>query len=268
MDADQLRLVLLLAGMALVAAIYLWDRYQRSRRRLKGLSLRKARKIRKELGLDEPEQVPSFSAERTEISPEPGVTLRLIEREGKAESASERTSAQSEPQQPELELEPPPSAPEPSESLAPPADAPQLVVQIGLRAREGALRGADIQRVMAEIGLEPGAMRIFHRLDARHPGHPLFSVANMVEPGHFPLEAMDDFTTPGLLFFAQLPGVRDGLEIYSEMLFAANQAAESLDGVLLDENRAVLTRQSIQHTRDAIAEHRRRVRLAQKVRSA
>ncbi len=271
MDADRLRLILLLAGMALVAVIYFWDRYQRSRRRLKGLSLRKARKIRKELGLDQPEEVPSFSATDREIVTEPGVSIRLVKKESREpEPEPEIPAAKPEPAvQPELDF-----GAEAAEEDLPHVepvyheDLPQLVVQIGLVKREGKFTGPEILEAMEQAGLKPGAMQIFHRHDSRHPERTLFSVANMLEPGHFPFDDMDSFTTPGLLFFAQLPGVRDGLEIYSEMLFAANQVAEALGGVLQDENRALLTRQSIQHTRDLIAEHRRQLRLAQKARRA
>jgi|AMFO01.1.fsa_nt_gi cell division protein ZipA len=262
MDADQLRLILLLAGMALVAAIYLWDRYKRSRRRLKGLSLRQARRIRKEYGLDESgeEAVPSFTAtDDREISPEPGVSIRLVQKE---EPPAE------EEVQPELDF----SATEQDDYLhTDPAlqeGVPQMVVQIGLVKKEGVFSGPEILAALEEAELKPGAMEIFHRHDPRYPDRVLFSVANMVEPGHFPFDEMEGFTTPGLLFFTQLPGVRDGLEIYSEMLFAANQVAETLGGVLQDENRAVLTKQSIQHTRDSIAEHRRRLRLSQKLQRA
>jgi len=73
---------------------------------------------------------------------------------------------------------------------------------------------------------------------------------------------MAAFSTPGLLLFTQLPGVRDGLEIYSDMLYAANELAGILGGVLQDETHSVLSKQTIQHTRDAIMEHRRKLRLA------
>ncbi len=263
MDADQLRLMLLVAGMVLVAAIYLWDRYKRSRRKLKGLSLRQARRIRKEYGLDEEDEggdIPSFSANGDEISPEPGISIRLVKRE--------KSEPEPEPLQPELDF----SATEQDDYLhTDPVlreGVPQMVVQIGLVKKEGVFTGPEVLSAMEAAGLEPGPMDIFHRKDPRHPDRVLFSVANMLEPGHFPWEEMDSFTTPGLLFFTQLPGVRDGLEIYSEMLFAANQAAALLGGVLQDENRSTLTKQSIQHTRDAIAEHRRQLRLSQKLQRA
>ena len=276
MDADRLRLILLFAGMTLVVAIYLWDRYKRSRQRLKGLSLRQARKIRKEYGLDsidEGESLPSFSA--VEQKPEPEVSLKVVS-----------PASPSPDPEPVLKLEPD-SEPEPRPETQPeldfgandqddylhvdPAlqsDLPQMVVQIGLVKKEGAFRGSEIAQAMGAAGLEPGAMEIYHQHDARYPDRVLFSVASMVEPGYFPFDDMENFSTPGLLFFTQLPGVRDGMEIYSQMLYAANQIAGVLDGVLQDENRSVLSKQSIQHTRDAIAEHRRQLRLAQKMRHA
>ncbi len=272
MDADQLRLILLFAGMALVIAIYLWDWFKRSRRKLKGLSLRQARKIRKEYGLDnidEEESLPSFTA--VERKPEPEVSLKVVSPASPSPDSKPETKFEPEPRpeiQPELDF----GANDQDDYLhtdpALQTDLPQMLVQIGLVKVKGAFRGSEIAQAMEAAGLEPGAMEIYHQYDARYPDRVLFSVASMVEPGYFPFDDMENFSTPGLLFFTQLPGVRDGMEIYSQMLYAANQIAGALDGVLQDENRSVLSKQSIQHTRDAIAEHRRQLRLAQKMRHA
>ncbi len=276
MDADQLRLILLVAGMALVVVIYLWDRYKRSRTRLKGLSLRQARRLQRELAEQEPaeEDVPSFSAVtrdqpagEEELFQEP-----LLVEEPAPEQPSEI---------PELELEPDPEpeaeSPAVDEEPAFSADAqddylhaspeeqeklPQMLVQIALVQQEGDFSGPDIAAAMEQVGLRPGAMDIYHRHDSRYPDRVLFSVASLVNPGHFPFDDMDGFSTPGLLLFTQLPGVRDGLEIYSDMLYAANELAGILGGVLQDETHSVLSKQTIQHTRDAIMEHRRKLRLA------
>jgi len=56
--------------------------------------------------------------------------------------------------------------------------------------------------------------------------------------------------------FTQLPGVQDGLSIYSDMLFTAERLAALLNVELHDESRSVLTRQTIEHTREKILEHR------------
>jgi cell division protein ZipA len=278
MDADQLRLILLVAGMALVVVIYLWDRYKRSRTRLKGLSLRQARRVQRELAAQDPvpeDEVPSFSA----------VEKKMPE-SSRADTVQEPLLAQEpegEPDSfiPELELEPDPE-PEPAgEPVAQgpsfSADSrddylhasaevqdslPQMLVQIALVRQDGDFSGPDILAAMEQVDLQAGAMNIYHRQDSRYPDRVLFSVASLVNPGHFPLDDMQDFSTPGLLLFTQLPGVRDGLEIYSDMLYAANELAGILGGVLQDETHSVLSKQTIQHTRDAIMEHRRKLRLA------
>jgi cell division protein ZipA len=276
MDAHQLRLILLVAGMVLVVVIYLWDRYKRSRTRLKGLSLRQARRLQRELAEKAPveDEVPSFSAVvKEKPEQEPAVFQEpLLVDNPESEQAADI---------PELELEPEsePRAMEEAraEEAAFSADAPddylhaspeeqeslpQMLVQIGLVCQDGDFSGMDIEAAMEQVGLKAGAMDIYHRYDSRYPDRVLFSVANLVNPGHFPFDDMAAFSTPGLLLFTQLPGVRDGLEIYSDMLYAANELAGILGGVLQDETHSVLSKQTIQHTRDAIMEHRRKLRLA------
>ena len=273
MDADRLRLILLLAGIVLVVVIYAWDRYKRSRQRLRGLSLRQARKMRKQYGLDEIQEedlVPSFSAVESKRESEPEATGQVVaDRSIPAPEEAEKSApvaARTEPAvQPDLDFSAIESDDYLHADLALQEDLPQLVVQIGVVSREGRFSGPEIEAAMQEAGLRPGAMAIYHRHDDRYPDRVLFSVASMVEPGSFPFDDMQRFSTPGLLFFTQLPGVRDGMEIYSDMLFAANQVAGALDGLLQDENRSALSKQSIQHTRDLIAEHRRKLRLARKL---
>ena len=287
MEANQLRLILLLVGMALVAAIYLWDRYQRSRRKLKPLTPRQARKFRKEFGLDEPppDEVPSFSAVDDAdkvIQPEPGVTLRVISRP--RERGEEPRTPAPEPHQPSLldaletPVEEPPAPPESTPTPEPPPrepepeihfsaternDLPQLLIQVEVVADgDGTFSGTDIDQVLRAAGLQPGEMEIYHQVDEERPGQVLFSVANLFKPGTFPIGAMAQFETPGLLFFAQLPGPRDGQEIYDRMLETAYRVSQALGGHLQDENHSALGKQSVQHTRDLIAEHQRQVALA------
>jgi cell division protein ZipA len=108
-------------------------------------------------------------------------------------------------------------------------------------------------------------MNIFHRYE--HPGRKsrvLFSLASMVEPGHFPLDDMSGFSTPGVTLFAQFPGPRDSLATFSDMLFTAERLAAMLDAELQDESHSALTRQTIEHIREEILEHRRQIQLARK----
>jgi cell division protein ZipA len=87
-------------------------------------------------------------------------------------------------------------------------------------------------------------------------------MANMVEPGRFPIEEMDAFSTPGVTLFTQLPGARDGMEIFDRMLKVARQLASLLQAELQDEAHNRLTGQMEKHLAESVIEHRRRVRLA------
>jgi cell division protein ZipA len=146
------------------------------------------------------------------------------------------------------------------------ADLPELIVQINVVAKKGQpFSGEQVLAAMEQVELRAGEHDIFHRLDSRTRGggkpKALFSVASMVEPGSFPLKKMKDFSTPGLILFAQLPGPRDGLLVYSDMLYVAERLARLLDARLKDEQRSTLTKQTIEHTRERIAEHKRQITL-------
>jgi cell division protein ZipA len=104
-------------------------------------------------------------------------------------------------------------------------------------------------------------MSIYHCEDPGGRGV-LFSMASMVEPGVIPFDALDSYETPGLSMFTQLPGVRDGVEIYDRMLVAARRLAQDLGAELQDDRHNKLTRQMQDHVRESIIEHRRRLQLA------
>lgn len=145
-----------------------------------------------------------------------------------------------------------------------PRPAPDEVLVIHVMARRGELFvGPPLLDAMLAQGLRFGDMDIFHRhesIDGR--GKILFSVANMVVPGTFDLEAMDEFESPGISMFLSLPIASDSLEAYNLMAESAQNIAQLLGGELKDENRSVMTRQTIEHGRQRVLEYERKRRLA------
>lgn len=257
MEADVLRLMLLALGAVLVVGIYLWDRYKRSRTRLKGLSARKARRqpvfVNQETGSEDTEQqdLPHMSVADDEVDVAP---MQLTQNHAVPDSDAE----------PEQEEDF--SALEESDyvHLNPDLEAelPRMVIQIALVNKKSRYSGQDIQAAMKEVGLQYGEMGIYHRYQKKTGHRVLFSVANMVEPGQFPKDKKTKFETSGLLMFTQLPGVEDGLVVYSDMLYTAERLLALLGGVLQDESHSALSKQQVEHTRDLILEHRRKVQLA------
>jgi cell division protein ZipA len=246
MEADALRLILLALGAALVVGIFLWDRYQRSRTRLKGLSVRKARRQPvftgrdAEPGMPEQQELPHMRVADDEVE-----AIQEDDEPGQQHDFSaldEQDYVHPNPD-PDIEL-------------------PSMVIQIGLISKKGNYDGKDILAALKEVELRYGDMGIYHRYQGETANRILFSVASMVEPGYFPKTKRADFETPGLLMFTQLPGVEDGLMIYSDMLYTAERLQALLGGMLQDESRGALSKQQIEHTRDLILEHRRKVQLA------
>ncbi len=114
-------------------------------------------------------------------------------------------------------------------------------------------KGKGIVNLVKELGLEYDNMRVFHKNVERFSGKKsLYSIVNIVKPGTFDLNAMDEFDTPGLSFVMNLPGPEEGLKAFNIMLEAARKFADRLNGDLLDESRSRLSPQTIAHLQEEV----------------
>ena len=133
------------------------------------------------------------------------------------------------------------------------------VVVINLLAAGEPIQGARLLKYLVAAGLRFGEMQIFHRHEqASGQGPIIFSMANLVKPGVFELEKLDEFTTPGISFFLSLPGPKDSMDSFETMLKTCAKLARELDCELRDENQSALTQQTIEHYRQRISEFERR----------
>ena len=73
---------------------------------------------------------------------------------------------------------------------------------------------------------------------------------------------MQDFRTPGITLFSQLPAPVDCMEAFSEMMNAAKRIGYILGAELQDGSHSVMTSQSIEHERDAVLEYKQKLQLA------
>ncbi|MGV3591777.1 MAG: cell division protein ZipA, partial [Gammaproteobacteria bacterium] len=134
------------------------------------------------------------------------------------------------------------------------APQPQEVIVINVMARQGQmLHGGDLLRVLQGQGMRLGDMSIFHRhADSCGTGPVMFSMANMVKPGTFDLAAMEDFATPGVSFFLQMPNKLGNMACFDKMLATASAVRDTFDAELKDEQRSVFTRQTVEHCRQRV----------------
>jgi cell division protein ZipA len=121
------------------------------------------------------------------------------------------------------------------------------------------LSGDQAVLALRSAGLQHGRYGIFHRFaDGDHPAaEPLFSVANLTEPGSFPLDNLEELTIPGMSFFMVLPGAGDPVERFDLMVGTARSLAQDLQADLHDEKGSSWSIQRERYVREEIIEYRR-----------
>lgn len=119
--------------------------------------------------------------------------------------------------------------------------------------------GADLMQIMLACDMRFGKRNIFHRHEQKNGTGPIqFSMANLVEPGIFDLNVIENFHTPGVCFFLTLPGPDDPLKAFDYMVETANVLVNNLNGELKDEAHSAVTAQTLAHHRQRVQEFERR----------
>jgi cell division protein ZipA len=212
---DGLRWLLLVIGLLVIGAVYLYSR----------------------------------RAPRQEKQPDSGVR-----REPTLESDAPPTDVNTDSWTVEGD-EPTGGEPTPREAAAPARTAAQKIVALRIIARGGgAFRGDELILNLRGIGMRHGKFGIFHRLDGTDDGDAVFSAASLVEPGSFDLPNIHDQEIPGISLFAVLPGPIDELEAFDMLMAAARTLAQSLDGELLDESGSTLSIQRERYMREEVVQ--------------
>ena len=120
-------------------------------------------------------------------------------------------------------------------------------------------KGNDLLQILMACDVRYGKMNIFHRYEnADGSGQIQFSVANLVEPGNFDLDEIDEFSTPGVVFFMHLPGPADSMKAYEAMVETARCLVKNLEGELRDQTHSVATKQTLEHYKQLIRDFERR----------
>lgn len=144
--------------------------------------------------------------------------------------------------------------PHPHGEDALPVDDELLVVLTILTPNERSLSGADIRRAFSAFDLEADEAGLFHHYGSRRDEarRPVFSAANVLEPGVFDVARMEEVETPGLCLFMRRPGPLPAGVAFDLMLDVGNRLARVLGAVLCDDRRCRLTLQGTQAIRERV----------------
>lgn len=128
------------------------------------------------------------------------------------------------------------------------------VLVINVMAKRGRwLTGDKLLPLLLAQGLKFGDLKIFtKRVGDRQDGEAVFSVANSLKPGTFDLNEMDSFATVGVTLFLELPAPVNNLSAFEQMLQTARDLVENLDAELRDDQRNMMTGQTIEHYRQRV----------------
>lgn len=148
-----------------------------------------------------------------------------------------------------------------AEQVAETGNETLLIVMYVMAPRGMAFTGEGIQQVMQDLELEYDPQQIFHY---KQDGQSVFGMASAVEPGVFDLHKMHEIVTPGIVMFLQLPGPMECRQAFEKMLLTGQSLAKHLGGELHDEQRSVMTGQTIAHLKERVDAYRLKQQLSRR----
>lgn len=242
---DALRVSLLLIGVAIIVAIYLWDRWRRRRTERDGMFDLPVT-LDEDVGMGTDEDWDVIPLLRHAVRGVPVDDTHLREFAGISGREAKAAVAADDALQPLTTAATDDDAPQPAEQL--------LVLSV--IAQEGDMfTGPTLSDLFEQLGLRYGDMQIFHRIDSAS-GESVFSVVSIIEPGYFDLETLHELRTPGLALFMRLPGPESGRAAFEDMYATAQAIAAAQEGRIGDQARNLLTDAALAQMRAQAARFR------------
>jgi ZipA, C-terminal FtsZ-binding domain len=121
-----------------------------------------------------------------------------------------------------------------------------LDVQIGLtilKSELGQIAGTRLRGVAEASGFRINAAGHFEYAQ-EETGAALYTLQNYKQEP-FSIESLRRMTTPGVVFVLDVPRVADPVRVFDQMRMAAKRMTQTLEGVLVDDNRRPITDTSL-----------------------
>ena len=121
-----------------------------------------------------------------------------------------------------------------------------LDVQIGLtilKSELGQIAGTRLRGVAEAAGFRINAAGHFEHAQ-EETGAAMYTLQNYKQEP-FSIESLRRMTTPGVVFVLDVPRVADPVRVFDQMRMAAKRMTQTLEGVLVDDNRRPITDTSL-----------------------
>jgi FtsZ-interacting cell division protein ZipA len=132
----------------------------------------------------------------------------------------------------------------------PPEDSRRILALRLVAPAPDRFPGRSLRLALAAEGFLLGKFSIFHKPDDANRA--VLSAASLTRPGSFDLETMDSQRYGGLSLFAVLPGPQAPPQAFEELLAAARNLNERLEGALQDERGGPLTPLRVASIRESL----------------
>lgn len=257
---NDLRLIILIIGLCIIALIYLWETgKQRRQQRRQTINYTPPGNEAQELKIKPGKDVEAdYSSVISDLNNALNKS-RLEEDEAISRIFSRESTGLQEQSIPDENQEAPLSTgdlfgdvgteSDESPSISPVGDSGNInessIISLFITAPAGgSFLVEEIFRAAKKTGLEFGDLNIFHHfgIGITKAGRPLFSVADMYEPGSFDPDGDKTRATQGLSLFMCLPTPVDNGRAFEMMLNTAKELAGILGGVILGPDREVLNK--------------------------
>ncbi len=237
MDISTFRWILIIAGIALIAGLYLFGVRDKKRKPRASRKRVHAQRVRREPVL-EPDSDREESGELDHNARQAELAI------GDPTDSLSRIEPQLESGL-DVRLKKPDVPP------------PDRIVTLFLQARDNhIITGVELLDASLKSGLVFGDHDIFHRIHEEDL-EPVFSMANLTKPGSFDKSAWNTIEIKGVTMFMTLPGPRNALDAWDSMLATSRRLAELLHADLLDDAQEVFTRQRSMQIKEELREYER-----------
>ncbi|NPA72533.1 MAG: cell division-like protein [Gammaproteobacteria bacterium] len=111
----------------------------------------------------------------------------------------------------------------------------------------------ELNHALRGVGLQLSEQNIYVKKD--NMGNVIIKVANLLEPGIFPIENLEEYATPGIAMILELPSTVKAPNVMHDLIMMARKISQRMEGRLYNMERQLIKESDLQSMRDAAVEY-------------